>query len=229
LVEGLKPDFKTTADFRKDNAKALKNVFKEFVLFCHKMGLISMRLLALDGTKLRGQNGHREVYRRDKLSEIERAVGQGLARYFEETEELDRRQDLEGILIRREKVVELTKKIKTLRRKQEKVNAAKEFLETHPEESIYLGNDPDSRLQKDKGLVQIGYNGQNVVEAKNKLIVAVDVSSQQTDKRLLGAMVERTIELKNELGIEEKSEMVAVLATSTRPMYWPTSRVRRYG
>jgi transposase len=209
LVEGLRLDFKTIADFRKDNAKALKNVFKEFVVFCHKMGLISMRLLAVDGTKLRGQNGHREVYRRDKLSEIERAVGQGLERYFEEMEELGRRQDQEGILIRREKVVELTKKIQTLTRKREKVNAAKEFLETHPEESVYLGSDPDSRLQKDKGMVQPGYNGQNVVEGKNKLIVAADVSNQQTDKKLLGAMVEQTIELKNVLGIEEKSEMVA--------------------
>jgi transposase len=61
LVEGLRPDFKTIADFRKDNCEPLRNVFKEFVLFCHKMGLISMRLLAVDGTKLRGQNGHGEV------------------------------------------------------------------------------------------------------------------------------------------------------------------------
>jgi transposase len=67
LAEGLRPDFKTIADFRKDNSKAFKNVFTEFVLFCYKMGLISMRLLAMDGTKLRGQNGHREVYRREKL------------------------------------------------------------------------------------------------------------------------------------------------------------------
>ena len=209
LVEGLRPDFKTIADFRKDNPKALKNVFKEFVLFCHKMDLISMRLLSVDGTKLRGQNGHGEVYRREKLAEIEWAVEKGLERYFEEMEELDRRQDHEGIQIRREKVVELTKKIQRLTRKKQKVNAAKEFLETHPEESAYSSTDPDSRLQKDKGMVQPGYNAQNVVEGKNKLIVAADVCNQQTDKRLLGAMVEQTIEVKNELGIEEQSEMVA--------------------
>lgn len=209
LAEGLRPDFKTIADFRKDNPKALKNMFKEFVLFCHKMDLISMRLFAVDGTKLRGQNGHGEVYRRENLAEIERAVEKGLERYFAEMEELDRRQDHEGIQIRREKVVELTRKIQRLTRKKQKVNAAKEFLETHPEESAYSGTDPDSRRQKDKGMVQPGYNAQNVVEGKNKLIVAADVSNQQTDKRLLGAMVERTIELKKELGIEEQSDMVA--------------------
>jgi len=209
LMEGLRPDFKTIADFRKDNAKALKNVFKEFVLFCHKMGLISMKLLAVDGTKLRAQNGHGEVYRREKLEEIERAVEQGLERYFEEMEELDRRQDNEGIQIRKEKVVELTKKIQRLTRKREKVDAAKEFLEAHPEENAYSGSDPDSRLQKDKGMVQPGYNAQSVVDGENKLIVAAEVSNQQTDKRLLGAMVEQAIEVKKGLGIEENSEMVA--------------------
>jgi transposase len=209
LVEGLRPDFKTIADFRKDNPEALRNVFKEFVLFCHKMGLISMRLLAVDGTKLRGQNGHGEVYRREKIAEIERAVERGLGRYFEEMEELDRRQDHEGIQIRKEKVVELTKRIQKLTRKQQKVNAAKEFLEKHPQENAYSGSDPDSRLQKDKGMVQPGYNAQSIVEGKNKLIVAADVCNQQTDKRLLGAMVEQAIEVKKALGIEEKSDMVA--------------------
>jgi transposase len=209
LVEGLRPDFKTIADFRRDNPKALKNVFKEFVLFCHKMGLVSMKLLAVDGTKLRGQNGRGEIYRREKLEEIERAVEQGLERYFEEMEELDRRQDCEGIQIRKEKVVQLTKKIQILTRKRAKVNAAKEFLEAHPEAKAYSASDPDSRLQKDKGMVQPGYNAQSVVDGENKLIVTAEVSNQQTDKSLLGAMVEQANEVKKELGIEEHSEMVA--------------------
>ena len=62
----------------------------------------------------------------------------------------------------------------------------------------------DSRLQKDKGMVKPGYNAQNV-----KLIVAADVCNQQTDQRLLGAMVGQTIELKKELGIVEQSGIVA--------------------
>lgn len=209
LVEGLRPDFKTIADFRKDNPRALKNVFKDFVLFCHKMGLISMRVLAVDGTKLRAQNGQGEVYRREKLEEIERVVKQGLERYFEEMEELDRRQDNEGIRIRKEKVVELTRKIQKLTRKREKLKAAKEFLEKRPEENAYSSIDPDSRLQKDKGMVQPGYNAQSVVEGQNRLIVVAEVSNQQTDKRLLGAMVQQAIDVKEALGIEEKSEIVA--------------------
>lgn len=209
LVEGLRPDFKTIADFRKDNPKALKNVFKDFVFFCHKMGLISMKILAVDGTKLRAQNGLHEVYRRERLEEIERVVEQGLERYFEEMEEVDRRQDNEGIHIRKEKVIELTKRIQNLTRKREKLTAAKEFLEKHPQENAYSRIDPDSRLQKDKGMVQPGYNAQSVVEGQNRLIVVAEVSNEQTDKRLLGTMVQQAILAKKCLGIEEKSEIVA--------------------
>ena len=113
LVEGLRPDFKRIADCRKDNSEALKGVFKEFVLFCYKRGLISMKVLAVDGTKLRRQNRHWEVYHREKIAEIERAVERGLEHYFEQMEELDRCQDHEGILIRKEKVADLMRKIQS--------------------------------------------------------------------------------------------------------------------
>ena len=89
------------------------------------------------------------------------------------------------------------------------MNAAKEFLEKHPQENAYSGSDQASRLQKDKGMVQPGYNAQSIVEGKNMLIVVADVCNQQTDKRLLGAMVEQETEVKKALGIEEKSDMVA--------------------
>jgi transposase len=83
------------------------------------------------------------------IAEIERAVERGLGRYFEEMEELDRRQDHEGIQIRKERVVELTKRIQKLTRKRQKVNAAKEFLEKHPQENECSGSDPDSRLRQE--------------------------------------------------------------------------------
>ena len=106
-------------------------------------------------------------------------------------------------------MVELTKKIQKLTRKRERLKAAKEFLEKHPQENAYSSIDPDSRLQKDKGMVQPGYNAQSVMEGQNRLIVVAEVSNQQTDKRLLGAMVQQAIDMKEALGIEEKSEMVA--------------------
>ena len=64
LTERLAPDFKTIADFRKDNAHALKAVFKEFLTLCHKLELLSFATVAIDGSKMRGENSTNEIYRR---------------------------------------------------------------------------------------------------------------------------------------------------------------------
>jgi transposase len=53
LCAGLKPSYKTIANFRKDNNKALKKVFREFVLLCRDLDLITGELVAVDGAFLR--------------------------------------------------------------------------------------------------------------------------------------------------------------------------------
>ena len=55
-VRGLRPDFKTIADFRKDNRHAFKPVFRQFVLLCRKLDLFGRELLAVDGTRLKAVN-----------------------------------------------------------------------------------------------------------------------------------------------------------------------------
>src|SRR3954451_15647420 len=49
LLRHLKPDFKTIADFRRDNRKAFRPVFRQFVLLCRQMDLFGRELLAVDG------------------------------------------------------------------------------------------------------------------------------------------------------------------------------------
>jgi transposase len=56
LLCTLRPDFKTIADFRRDNAEALKAVFRDFVLLCRDLRLIKGELVATDGTKLKASN-----------------------------------------------------------------------------------------------------------------------------------------------------------------------------
>jgi Transposase and inactivated derivatives len=56
LLRGLTPDFKTIADFRKDNRGAFKPVFRQFVLLCRKLDLFGGELLAVDGTRLKAVN-----------------------------------------------------------------------------------------------------------------------------------------------------------------------------
>src|ERR1700674_1861547 len=54
LLRGLKPDFKTIADFRRDNCGAFKSVFRQFVLLCRRLDLYGRELLAVDGTRIKG-------------------------------------------------------------------------------------------------------------------------------------------------------------------------------
>lgn len=60
LINELKPDFKTIADFRKDNKKQIKLAFSKFSMICDDLGLISKEIVAIDGSKFRANNGRKE-------------------------------------------------------------------------------------------------------------------------------------------------------------------------
>ncbi len=59
LLRGVRPDFRTIADFRRDNRAAFKAVFRTFVLLCRKLDLFGRELLAVDGTRLKAVNSRR--------------------------------------------------------------------------------------------------------------------------------------------------------------------------
>ena len=68
LLRGLTPDFKTIADFRKDNRDAFKFVFRQFVLLCRKLELFGGELLAVDGTRLKAVNSTERNFTRANWS-----------------------------------------------------------------------------------------------------------------------------------------------------------------
>lgn len=67
LLKKLRPDFKTIADFRKDNKKALKQVFREITKLCNEWGLFGKELVAIDGSKFRACNSKKNNYNMKKL------------------------------------------------------------------------------------------------------------------------------------------------------------------
>lgn len=67
LINGLKPDFKTIADFRKNNKKQIKQVFRKFSMICDELGLIGKETVAVDGSKFRANNS-RLAYHNEKKS-----------------------------------------------------------------------------------------------------------------------------------------------------------------
>ena len=209
LTGNLAPDFKTIADFRKDNLEALKNLFKEFLKFCHKLELISFKTVAIDGSKMRGQNSLNEVYRKDQMERIEKEIQEKIDNYLKELDELDCIEQKSGVSINKEKVKSVTKRLNKQMKRKEKIGIINKMFEDDPELKIYYATDEDCRLQSDKGKVRPGYNVQTAVDDKNKLIAVADVTNEQNDKKQLGPMIEQVKEQKKELGIGSNTTGVA--------------------
>lgn len=209
LTERLAPDFKTIADFRKDNAQALKAVFKEFLTLCHKLELLSVATIAIDGTKMRGQNSTNEIYRREQMEKIEREIQEKIDGYLEE---LTRNDDVEresGLLVNKERCEEITKRLNKQVKRKGKVSAIKQLFEDDHELNTHYATDEESRLQSDKGKIRAGYNAQTAVDEKHKLIMVAEVTNAQNDKKQLTPMIEQIQEQKKALDIEGKTDVVA--------------------
>jgi transposase len=201
----LAPDFKTIADFRKDNREGIKNVFKNFLELCNKLNLLSLKIVAVDGTKLRAQNGLNEVYDRETIDNVKEEIDQKITEYLKILDKNDKKEskDLE---LNKEKVDKILKKIKELKKREEKVKFIKQIFEENEDLEKYFATDSTSRFQSDKGQVAPGYNAQIATEEKNKLIIIPDVTNESNDLHQMTPMKENIEVVKKELEINEKTK-----------------------
>jgi transposase len=208
LTENLAPDFKTIADFRKENIKGIRNVFKEFLLFCKIVGILSLSTIGIDSTKMRGQNSPNNVFKRDEIDNIEKRIEEKIAEYLAKLKINDLSRSEEIQLDDGEEARQLVKKLKKLNKYQDKVKSIKELFEKDPDLKVYFANDTDSRFQSDKGKVRPGYNPQIAVDDKTKIIVANDVTNKSNDLEQMTPMVERVQELKEEFNVKNNTNAI---------------------
>ena len=180
LLRGLTPDFKTIADFRKDNRGAFKPVLRQFVLLCRKLDLFGGELLAVDGTRLKAVNSTERNFTNAKLTKQIESIDQKLTDYLERLDHCDV-QEAEPNAARTERLKE---KIATLRTQQMRCQAMLQEFERSGESQISL-TDPDSRAMALNPKVGVGYNAQVAVDSKHKLIVEQEVTNAGTDLGLL--------------------------------------------
>ena len=90
LLNGLRPDHKTIARFRQNNAKALKKVFQDFVRLCAGLGLYGKELIAIDGSKFKAWNSKDRNYTKGKIQDRIRRVEEKITAYLEELEQTDK-------------------------------------------------------------------------------------------------------------------------------------------
>ncbi len=196
LLRHLKPDFKTIADFRRDNRAAFKHVFREFVLLCRQLDLFGRELLAVDGTRIKAVNAKDKNFTKTGLTKTIKEADERLAAYLSDMDDGDNGEDGSRPSGGDPKLGE---KIAKLQARQGRHKALLGEMECNGESQISL-SDPDSRYQAGKSKAGVSYNVQIAVDCKHKLIVAQEVCTQVGDLGLLAKTAEpaRTI-----LGVEE--------------------------
>jgi transposase len=181
LLRHLKPDFKTIADFRRDNRAAFRAVFREFVLLCRQLDLFGRELLAVDGTRIKAVNNKDRNFTRASLRQYIDAADERLADYLRRLDAGDVAEDGTGGGSR---VHNLSEKIEAIRGKRDRLRALLAELERAGESQVSL-TDPDSRAMAGHTRVAVGYNVQLAVDAQHKLIVEQEVTNQVVDMGLL--------------------------------------------
>ncbi|MDR9420014.1 transposase, partial [Gracilimonas sp.] len=89
LLGRLQPDFKTIADFRKNNSEALKGVCGEFILLCKRMNLFGGELVAIDGSKFEAVNHSSGSFTRKGLQQALEATARQLQQWLDQLDQAD--------------------------------------------------------------------------------------------------------------------------------------------
>jgi transposase len=124
LLGKLTPDFKTIADFRKDNLQALKAVCREFTLLCKKLELFGSEVVGIDGSKFKANNNRKRNFNPQKLERAIREIESKIEGYLKELDEADK-EDSE---VKMPTAEELQEKIAQLRDRKQKYQGLAQAL-----------------------------------------------------------------------------------------------------
>ncbi len=189
LLGNLSPDFKTIADFRKDNREHMKNVFKEFSYICRSAKLIDFTLTAIDGSFFSAVNHNNKNYSKNKIKKLMKKLDSDIEQYLDAINRIDQ-QDFS-------RQFDLQEQIERLQQKKQEYQAIQDRLHETGETQISM-TDPDSKMMvKSKSKTDVSYNVQSVVDSKHHLIVEYDVTNDCNDMKQLSRMSEKVKETYN--------------------------------
>jgi transposase len=227
LLNCLKPDHNTIANFRRDNPKAIKKIFRATVQIAKHFDLIGGKLIAGDSTKLRAQNSKKNNYNQAKIDRHIAYIDNKLEEYTRALVENDgdNRQQIEDEINKQQK------------RKDNYRDLEKKLKESgEPQISI---SDPESRqIMIRNNITEVAYNVQSTVDAKHNIPIDYKVTNEN-DSKAMGDMVRRAksilrtneftalydkgfhtgseLKISQELGIETIVAIPGVPSTSQAP------------
>ena len=196
LTGRLAPDFKTIADFRKDNGSAIRAACRQFITLCRRLDLFTHAIVAIDGSKFKAVNTRDKNFTRASIQRRMEQVEASIERYMSALETADRH---DGELAQA-KTVRLKDKIAALKEQMKAFKALESEVHAAPDQQISL-TDPDARAMatNGKGTGMVGYNVQTAVDITHHLIVAHEVTNIGHDRGQLSGMAGQA---KAEMGVE---------------------------
>ena len=184
LTGRLMPSFKTIADFRKDNRKAIRRVCTEFVGVCRALELFSATLVAIDGSKFKAVNSRDKNFTQKSVKRRLQKTQANIDRYLAMLDQADQEEPE----IWETTAEELQQKIASMEAKMEKLQQHEAEVDAHPDSQVSL-TDPDARsMMKAGGGSTVSYNVQTAVDSKHHLIAAHEVTNAPSDRAQLASM-----------------------------------------
>src|SRR5207302_3460423 len=191
LTGRLSPDFKTIADFRKDNGEAIRAVCRQFVELCRRLNLFTRAVVAIDGSKFKAVNNRDKNFTVAKVGKRLEQVDASIVRYRAALDRADRDESD----VTEAKTSRIKGKIAGLRRQMQSLKEMAQQVQAAPDQQVSL-TDPDARAMatSGKGTGIVGYNVQIAVDAEHHLIVAHEVINQGHDRSQLAPMAHKAQE-----------------------------------
>src|SRR5580704_9524831 len=156
LTGRLTPDFKTIADFRKDNGKAIRSVCREFIVLCRDLKLFSEAIVAIDGSKFKAVNNRDKNFTDRKLKARMQQLEESIARYLTELDRADR----EPTLVTEARVSHIKGKIATVKAQMRQLKQIGTQMSKAPDGQISLTDPARSMATSGRGTGMVGYNVQ---------------------------------------------------------------------
>lgn len=182
LLNRLRPDFKTIADFRRDNAKAIVGACRAFTLFCREVGLFGAELVAIDGSKFRAVGSRKQVWTETRVEQARASIDRRIGEYLGQLD----RGDGEESEVEGESKEATRAALRALQEQRERLEGIAKVLE---DATQHVATEPEAKLMRtaNEGH-QVAYNVQTAVDAKHCLIVAFEVTNDGNDRQQLVPM-----------------------------------------
>jgi len=186
LLKRLAPDFKTIADFRKDNAGAIKYACRSFIQFCRESNLLSGRLIAIDGSKFKAAGSQDKALTRKQLRERRQRIDRQIDSYLEQLDQTD--GDAVHLDMEHDRVRQALARLESEGAQLDQAEEAMDKLGRNQ----HCSTEPDAKLMRSGREGQVlGYNVQTAVDADSGLIIHHDVTDDGGDNRQLQPMAEQ--------------------------------------